>query len=185
LAPSPTDGQSPSQFREQAQRALKTMKRLPPSAFPALPPELQKQLAARACTIPQVENEAQTKSTNAIHGEFARKGQTDWAVLCSDGQKSSIVVYWGKSAACPAELASWDDSTRLQADASGRMVYSRQITPIDRKGILAYLAAGGTAPSRASLPALDHQGIEDSFVGKASEIYFCSEGKWRLLEGAD
>lgn len=32
-------------------------------------------------------------------------GATDWAVLCSDGEVSRIVVVWGDTVACPSELA--------------------------------------------------------------------------------
>jgi hypothetical protein len=177
--------QDSAQTREDTERALMAIKLLAPSAFPGLPTAFQKQLEARGCRIPQVEYDPPGKPNNVIRGEFARKGQTDWAALCSQSGKSFIIVYWSKPTTCPANLATLDDSLRLQGNANGRIVYSRQLTPSGRKEILEYLPTGGASSAPPDYPVLDHQGIEDAFVGKASEVYFCSNGKWRTLEGAD
>jgi hypothetical protein len=88
---------------------------------------------------------------------------------------------------CSGELAIRDDSNYLQGDAEGHQVYSRQILSANTKKILRYAQAfsqdgNGKAPDN---PRLDHAGIEDIFVGKASEIYYCSQGKWQTLQGAD
>jgi hypothetical protein len=34
-------------------------------------------------------------------------------------------------------------------------------------------------------PAKDHGGINNIYVGKASEVLFCHQGKWVKLQGAD
>jgi hypothetical protein len=158
---------------------------LPASAFPELPKTLRKQLETLGCGVPQVPGEAEPQ--NVVHGSFARQGQTDWAVLCSRAGKSSILVFGGKPTTCSGELAIRDDSNYLQGDADGRLVYSRQISSASGKKILEYAKAfsqhdTGKAPAN---PRLDHVGIEDIFVGKASEIYYCSRGKWQTLQGAD
>ncbi len=158
---------------------------LPPSAFPELPKTIGERLETLGCDIPQVPGEA--KAQNVVHGFFARPGQTDWAVLCSRAGKSSILIFWGKPTACSGELAIRDDSNYLQGDADSHLVYSRQISSASGKKILKYAGAfsqDGTGKAHAS-PRLDHAGIEDIFVGKASEIYYCSQGKWQTLQGAD
>jgi hypothetical protein len=158
---------------------------LPPSAFPELPKTIEKRLVTLGCGIPQVPGEA--KPQNVIQGSFARAGQTDWAVLCSRAGKSSVLILWGKPTACPSELATRDDSNYLQGDADGHLVYSRQISSANGRKILKYAEAfshDGTSKA-PTLPRLDHAGIEDIFVGKASEIYYCSQGKWQTLQGAD
>jgi hypothetical protein len=158
---------------------------LPPSAFPELPKTIAKRLETLGCDIPQVPGEA--KPQNAVHGFFARPGQTDWAVLCSRAGKSAILIFWGKPTACSGELAIRDDSNYLQGDAGGHLVYSRQISSASGRKILEYAKAfsqDGTGKAPAN-PRLDHAGIEDVFVGKASEIYYCSQGKWETLQGAD
>ncbi|MBZ5542923.1 MAG: hypothetical protein LAO07_04495 [Acidobacteriia bacterium] len=66
-----------------------------------------KQLESRGCTIPQ--SAEFSAPHNVITGEFARKAQKDWAVLCSTQGKSTILVFWGGPAKCFAELASAKD----------------------------------------------------------------------------
>src|ERR671937_183045 len=66
--------------------------RLPPAAFPQLPRNIVRYLQARGCTVPQTFVSAEPH--NVISGEFARRGQTDWAVLCSRGREPSIIVFW-------------------------------------------------------------------------------------------
>ncbi len=152
------------------ERSNQRTRRLPPSAFPQLPAGIIKQLEARGCTVAQVEDEAGPH--NFIRGQFARKGQTDWAVLCSKDGQSFIFVFWGKPTACSSELA-------LAKDAE--IDYSRKIDAVSRKRILEYYKAfGGPAP-----PSLDHEGIEDATIGKGSIIYYCQQGNWLKLQGAD
>src|SRR5215469_434705 len=167
-------------------RGGKTIDRIPPSSFPDLPESFRKILEQRGCAIPQAFQEPQ-KPSNVIRGEFAQTGQRDWAVLCSKGESSSIVVFWGGPAACPAELAAFPDENYLQGNGQGQQVYSRQIGSINRKRMIALSAVDGGDGVHVptNYPPLDHLGIEDSFVGKASEIHFCSKGKWFSLSGAD
>jgi hypothetical protein len=160
----------------QAERAVK---RLPPSAFPDLPVEVVEQLEARGCMIPQVSE--MPKPHNVIRGQFARKGQTDWAVLCSKDGQSSILVFWGKPCRCPTELALTDDKKFLQNIEGKRIGYSRYITAVDQDFILEhYKAYGGLKP-----PPLEHEGIEDGVVEKGSLVHYCYRGQWLALTGVD
>jgi hypothetical protein len=76
------------------QAAERKVVRLPPSAFPALPAGIVRELQRRGCTIPQ----AYFKTPNNVaSGQFAHPGQRDWAVLCSIKGASSILVFWNGS----------------------------------------------------------------------------------------
>jgi hypothetical protein len=153
--------------------------RLPPSAFPELPGNLVRELERRGCTVPQ---EAFTKQPhNVISGKFAKPGQTDWAVLCSVKRISTILVFWNGSERNPAEIARMEDRIFLQGITADRMAFSRGIAPAGPDFILRhYRAYGGPAP-----PPMDHQGIDDAFLEKASVTWYYYGGKWLQLTGAD
>jgi hypothetical protein len=153
--------------------------RLPPSRFPQLPTSIRNELARRNCTIPQVAEEKVRQ--NVIKGSFIEKGELDWAVLCSVHGNSSILIFRKPSAKRVIEVAREADTDRLQSGADGKTGYSRAISPVDRTFILEhYRAYGGPAP-----PPIDHQGIDDAFVGKASVVLYFYRGKWLQLAGAD
>ena len=118
---------------------------------------------------------------NVIKGEFAKPGQTDWAVLCSVGRVSSILIFWNASESNPGRIAEAKDIDRLQGAEGDKIVYSREITPVGKAAIMKYHAGfGGPQP-----PPIDHQGIDDAFVGKASLVNYFYRGKWLELTGAD
>jgi hypothetical protein len=187
------------------------VRRLEPSelagAVPGLPAEFVEKLNARGCTIPQfdaggvagagadgVANGAASGASdasdaagsaaqpnNAIRGEFARRGQKDWAALCSNGTTSTIVIFWGKATACPASLARLDDAHYLKAGGGKRdrtLHYSRAIRALGEDGLDA-------RPGLGELRPLKHQGIDDRFVGKSSAFFYCNEGKWRIFPAKD
>lgn len=153
--------------------------RLAPTVYPALPAAITHELQRRGCAIPQTLY--RKKPHNVIRGEFAKPGQTDWAVLCSINGVSSILVFWNGIAANPAVLAPLQDRNFLQTIDSTDPGFSRLITPVGRDFITRhYDAYGGTKP-----PPLDHQGIDDAFVEKASVVWYLYGGKWLKLTGAD
>jgi len=154
--------------------------RLPPTAFPQLPRQVKRELLSRGCTIPQTFADA--KPHNVISGEFARRGQTDWAVLCSRDRVSSILVFWGGSARSVAEVAKGADRTFLQVvGGKGEIGFSRSIMVVGRDYIIKHHREyGGPKP-----PRIDHQGIDDGYLGKASYVLYYHRGKWLELQGAD
>src|SRR5271170_4162160 len=101
--------------------------RLQPASFTQLPAPIQAELQRRGCTIPQVP--MIEGPHNVIHGEFAKPGQTDWAVLCSTGRVSSILVFWNGSPITPAEISKAKDMDRLQGWGGEKIVYSWVIMP--------------------------------------------------------
>lgn len=152
---------------------------LSPSAFPELPAGVASELKRRGCSIPQASGDFPRH--NAIRGHFARPHQFDWAVLCSTRGSSSILVFWNGSAANVSSIEPQADHIRMQSNAAGKMVYSRKIEPVGKDYIGEhYRAYGGPEP-----PPIDHQGINDIFVGKASVVLYLYQGKWLHLTGAD
>ncbi len=159
---------------------LGVITRLGPGDFPDLPHNLAADLHRRGCAIPQVPI-VDGGPHNVIQGEFAKPGQTDWAVLCSLNGASSVLVFWNGSAANAAQIEARTDDASLQSWTDGKMVYSRKIEPVGKTYIMDhYRAYGGEKP-----PPIDHQGVNDIFVGKASVVLYFYRGKWLHLSGAD
>ena len=154
--------------------------RLPPAAFSRLPKNIVQYLQGRGCTVPQTY--LSREPHNVISGEFARRGQTDWAVLCSRDGVSSILVFWRGSTRSVSEIAKAPDVGFLQTvNGGGQIAYSRAIEPVGRDDIMShYKAYGGRQP-----PLINHQGIDDAYVGKASVVRYYHRGKWLELKGAD
>jgi len=170
---------SSQQGIEKVRGADLQVRRLSPSAFPELPIKIKRELERRGCTIPQVSTDK--KPQNVIKGEFTGKGRTDWAVLCSQNHVSTILIFRNASGRAPLELAPQSDADNLQSGSGAAIEYSRSISPVGREYILEhYHAYGGLKP-----PAIDHQGINDAFVGKASVVHYFYAGKWLELTGAD
>jgi len=97
--------------------------RLRPAAFLQLPENVVQYLQGRGCTIPQTYLSADPH--NVISGEFAKRGQTDWAVLCSRSRESSIMVFWRGSTKSVSELAKAPDRSFLQiVTEAGKLAFS-------------------------------------------------------------
>jgi hypothetical protein len=159
--------------------AVRAIKRLPPSAFPQLPVAVQHELERRTCTIPQAFSSE--RPHNVVSGRFLRASQVDWAVLCSVRDSSRIIVFWNGSTTNPTELAPEPDEARMQGIGEGKLGYSRGIG-VARPITIRYFARelGGWIPR-----PLDHDGIDDAFIEKASTIHFLHRGKWLQLQGMD
>lgn len=154
--------------------------RLPPTTFSELPAKIIKYLQGRRCTIPQTY--FSVKPHNVISGEFTRRGQTDWAVLCSSGQRSSILIFRRGSTKSVAEIAKVADKDYLQTvDGEGKIAFSRAIEPVGENYIEShYKSHGGRRP-----PRIAYQGINDAFEKKSSVVRYFYRGKWLELQGAD
>jgi hypothetical protein len=175
----PAGAQLPADLQRRFDEAERRIVRLPPTAFPELPGGVIHELERRGCTIPQ---EAFSKGrNNVIRGQFAKPGQTDWAVLCSVKGVSAILVFWNGSRKDPAEIARLEDRNYLQGIDENRIGFSRGIGVAGSDFIMRhYNAYGGTKP-----PPLDHQGINDAFLEKASVVWYFYAGNWLKLTGAD
>src|SRR2546422_3556269 len=120
--------------------------RLSPTAFPQLPKSIAHDLAVRNCKVPQPFDA--TGTSNVIRGEFMRRGQMDWAVLCSHNRTSWILVFWNGSIKNVAKIAEAPDLNFLQIiDGIGTIGYSRSIIAVNKDYILQhYRWYGGPKP---------------------------------------
>lgn len=147
--------------------------------FPNLPTKVKKAIEIKKCQVPQTF--ISKAAHNIVKGNFANKKSNDWAILCSNGGKSSIFVVWESGTPCPSELALKDDKIFLQQINDKDFQYSRYLSSASKETIKGHQKAyGGTLPER-----LDHQGIDDAFAEKASVTFYCEKGKWLSLTGAD
>ena len=163
--------------RQDWERANVNVRRLPPSVFQQLPAPVVEHLRKRGCTVPQ--SFATAKPSGVVRGHFTSTKRLDWAVLCSVGQVSTVLVFRGGSVSTIDELARQPDSTFLQVVGPGNAIgFSRAIDVADPRHIRSH---GGDSV----VPGLDHDGIEDSFIEKGSTIWYWYDEQWRELPGAD
>lgn len=167
--------------RDDFQRADEATVRRSPGEFPDLPSEVRTALEQRGCTIPQP-FDARGEKRSVISGRFTSAGQTDWAVLCSHERRSAILVFHrGRSDHQVDEIAEEPDSQYLQVVSGGREIgYSRQLAVVKPRSIRQRVTRGAHG-----LPSIDHDGIENIFLGKGSVIWFLSNGKWMRISGDD
>ena len=161
-----------------AEATASEIRYLSPDAFAHVPIEVRNELKRAGCVIPQA---GAAGPHNLIRGEFLRKGKQDWAALCSRKSKSSIVIIAGDTTKC-AEHAATDDAAFLQQIDEHRQQYSRQISTQAASEIAHRIDRSEGAPRPMKL---DHDGIEDAFVTKASTIFYCHQGEWLEFDGAD
>lgn len=164
------------------------IRRLSPRRFSELPRGIVSALESTGCKIPQtwlydeVGNRLYRKPHNVIRGSFRRHGETDWAVLCSHNDSSTILIFWGGDASAPTRLACGSDEGATQdVDGKGNLGYSRLLAVASPPKIVRYNPAlrplaGGPKP---------HDGVEDYFVEKGSVIYYFQGGRWLNLDGMD
>lgn len=140
-------------------------------------------LRKRGCLVPQPSSTAGASvgAKNLIRGEFITKGEMGWAVLCSRKGNSTLLVFRSDTDGVPYELAAHADRNYLQELGGGQIGFSREIWAQNSATILAYQRDSGGPKS----PPMDHQGIEDAFLEKASLVWYFHGGKWMKLRGAD
>jgi len=168
----------------EASEVNNTIRRLDPSAFPKLPKNIRRSLEFRSCTIPQVFEEL--RPHNVIRGEFIKKGQKDWAVLCSKDGISTILIFKADSAKNVSEIESSSDEKWTQSYGDGEYGFSRQIIVAGKKQIMQYNKnLKELTGEEQDLPLITHDGIDDIFVSKASVVHYYYKGQWLELSGSD
>lgn len=173
---SSTSKESDTGKREAAARKIR---RARIDEFPQLPQGVADELRRRSCRIPQPTPDGPLR--NVIQGEFFAKDQTGWAVLCSDGKSTTLLVFPNDSGESPEALDQTEDSWYVGQDQSGRVLYLKEINTVNRNYIVScYRAYEGPEP-----PPIDHHGIDVAFCERASIILYRYEGKWLRLQGAD
>jgi hypothetical protein len=161
--------------------AERAIVRLKPDAFRNLPAAVRADLDRRQCTIPQPDGLDGAGPHNVIRGRFTSQTAADIAVLCSKDGVSTILVYRGGATKDVATLAAMTDRHFLQTGHPKPIEFSRAIGVASPAQMRVYHEAFGTG----KMPRLDHDGIDDAFVGKASTVRYWTGGKWLDLQGAD
>ena len=148
------------------------------AAFTILSGAIREDLQRRGCTIPQ--SFPDSTPHNVVQGRFMSADEVDAAVLCATDSTTVILVYRGGSDSSVVELAA---EPHVDEPAAGDTVFwhSRAINSVDSTYIrVRYERYGGPKP-----PPIDHQDINDIYVGKGSVVWYWHDGKWLKLQGAD
>lgn len=152
---------------------------LAPAAFVDLPPDVRADLEERGCKVPQ--SYPDTVPHNMVRGQFSAAGQTDIAVLCLARDTAAILVYRNERTDDVVELEPRPQSEYRQVVQGRTSEFSRAVGVASPEFIQSrHQAYGGPAP-----PPLDHDGINDIFVGKASVVWYWHAGRWLKLQGSD
>lgn len=159
------------------------VRRLAPSAFRQLPAGVRRELVERDCLVPQPWD-ARTPA-NVIHGAFTTARANEWAVLCSTGGVEQILIYRVEVARAPRlvdSLGAGSDNAWSQDVGGGRLGYSRLIRTRSRRQIGAWRVDldGNAIPQ-----PIDHDAIEDVFLGKSAEAFYYAAGRWYRKLTAD
>jgi hypothetical protein len=171
--------QTQRDWQKRAEEAIGKIRRLPVEAFPELPTAVAGVLRARNCRAPQPSTGGPPR--NVIRGQFFAKGEAGWAVLCSVNNSTALLAFRNDRDINPDTVITSDDRNYIQGLDGDNIGYSREITAAGRDFIMRhYRAYGGPEP-----PPIDHQGIDDAFLEKASITWYFHNGKWLQLQGAD
>src|SRR5436309_8688931 len=84
-----------AQSAAERQAAAERIVRLAPVSFREPPLAVRRELESRGCRIPQLGPAFGSHRTSVVSGHFARPRQNDWAVLCSRGDSSQVLLFWG------------------------------------------------------------------------------------------
>jgi hypothetical protein len=153
--------QAPALTWEQAAR---NVSRLPPAVFADVPANVRRSLQQDNCLIPQTP--FVRRRHNIVAGEFATRGQRDWAALCSVNLRSRLVVYWGGPAKC-GQLGGWRDDIHLLEDYVFAYSVHRITVPRMRMAAREFDAK----------LRLTHDGINFGSE-KGTVAHYCHQGKW-------
>ena len=182
-------GQKFHPTEEEWDEAAKNVTGLSPMEFEGVPAEVQRILSEEGCTIPQIPRIRTNKKYSLISGEFAVKGQTDWAALCSRDGSSTIVVLWGGPVLCRSWLEKRPHLNSLQTGITGHRDDKGEYTVgiIFDRSIFTYPATSRVLwEMDEGLPAeRTHDSIGDGIHGKAATAYYCHEGQWIEFGVAD
>lgn len=142
--------------------------------FASLPPTVRDQFRTMNCQVPQPSLTGAPQ--NLIQGEFAAKGQRDWAALCSDGSTTMMRIVWGGTVRCEDSFAARQDADTLVQPSPGVWNYSRTITPAAVAQINRVLLRSKAKLSET--PA--HDGIEDT-INRVSLAHYCAGNHWQTI----
>jgi hypothetical protein len=164
---------------------LRWVHRVPPDSFPQLPKVVRDPLATRRCQIPMPGAER----VNVITGAFTTKGAVEWAVVCSVHDTSQILIFKAANGAVVDSLNKSGDAGWIQGNGDNTLLFSRQISVVPMSQ-LAFVPADTTIEDvlyygRVLPKPIDHDGIDEAFLDKASETFYFAQGKWFSVGSSD
>ena len=142
-----------------------------PAVLSRLPPIIRADLVARDCLIPQGTADS---AISAIRGDFQNPGQVDWAILCVQGARTHILLYYNNDGAAGDSLPA--KRNHLIKVAGPPSI----IEHLQRYSEDTSLVAKGDSLKLAIM----HDGIEESDTVCCSTIHFWQAGKWVEYPGA-
>jgi hypothetical protein len=161
--------------RAQSTPSPDSIHRLPPASFPSLPISVRRDLERRGCLVPQP-SDANTPA-NVIHGSFSAPKVLEWAILCSLRDSSQILIYRLPTKGDATVIDSLERSSDvqwMQGIGGNRWGFSRllRVLPLER------IRAWRDDPTGRKIPRpIDHDAIEQAFVGKAAEAFYYVAGR--------
>jgi len=158
---------------------------LSPDSFPDLPKPVRDSLLSRRCQIPV----PGAYRANVIAGAFTAKGTVEWAVLCSVHDTSQIFILNAKNGVAVDSLNKSGDSGWIQGDGNNTWLFSRMIGVVP-SSTLNIVPADTTSEDvvyyGAFLPKpIDHDGIDEAFLDKASTTFYFAQGHWFSVSSSD
>lgn len=156
-----------------------------PDSFPELPKPVHDSLASRHCQIPV----PGAGRANVITGAFTAKGAMEWAVLCSVHDTSQILVLNAKNGVAVDSLNKSGNSGWIQSNGNSTWLFSRMIGVVP-SSTLNIVPADTTSEEAvyygAVLPKpIDHDGIDEAFLDKASTTFYFAQGHWISVGSSD
>jgi len=151
------------------------IRRLPVSSFPQLPAAVQSELNRRDCLIPQT-YEAHAPE-NVIEASLERPGSRDWAVVCSENGRVSLLVFFGDSAAIAHVLATAQETERLETQgAAGALGFDWGIDAATPEQV--HEAQRGM---RNLPPRLDHDALAEEVIDQPTVYHYYAAGTWTVV----
>jgi len=127
--------------------------------------------------------------SNVISGAFSAKGAVEWAVLCSIEDTSQILILNATNGAAVDSLNRSGDSGWIQGNGNNTWLFSRQIYVVpmsDLNVVPADTTSEYAVYYGAILPKpIDHDGIGEAFLDKASTTFYFAQGKWIGVGSSD
>ncbi len=146
---------------EEVRRNWPDFRYLDPSQLRELPAVIRADMEKLGCRVPKFMK--WDARHNVIQGQFLKPGQTDWAVLCTVGDKTGILLYPGGAASdLPMLRSEPTDPVRTIHVISAFVLQKRAVR--DR-------------PDQTP-PAFDHDGIEDGPIQKPGRVIYHSDDEW-------
>ena len=183
--PLPSRGDTTPQGYPTEAALLRWVHLLSPDSFSVLPKPVRDSLVSRHCQIPV----PGAGRANVITGAFTAKGTVEWAVLCSVHDTSQILIFGARDGAVVDSLNRSGDSGWIQGNGNSTWLFSRMIAVVPMSE-LNVVPADTTSEDAvyygAFLPKpIDHDGIDEAFLDKASTTFYFAQGRWFKVGSSD